>query len=575
MNRAVTRKLVFAAILICIFTGLRIVHLPSDPPWDLSTSAGIFTDEHHNIYCVRNKILFGEWMMTKWNMYILSPLWTILQYPILLLLGIGMWQIKILAIILSFLTMILIYRSFKEHFGYWHGILAVSLVGLNYILMMYNRLGLWENLIMFFMALTLFFWQRAVRTKRHVHFFLAGCAAFLVFVAKGMTAYFVVSFFLALLLTQPSGGAKRKAWLKNLTFGVLGIIAAAFVWYVAFYLPNTEQLELLRSNWTGRAFPKHPVITLLTVTSPILLRFRFMPLTLLACWFYGLQLLNRRYFKIDPVEMLILFWLAGAAAFPSILNYNPMRYFLPAVLPIILASVIFIMRLVSPEPDGLERRAAPLQFYGFLFLYLSATFYYFVIPYTGIYFHEAARVLHIEGMNPWQRLVMSLFLGGGLTLVTGFFMSFGRISGIIAVLRKPLAVFFIGGILVVNMKFYLRWALEPTYVIRDSSREVGKILEPDAFILGQGVTPLVIENKIRCLAYPNMFDDGKRLFYDYPVTHLYLSHYANRINSYKKHYPVLMEYSEVIASYEIWGQKFHLFEVNVPPEEREQAFKYR
>ena len=116
MDRAITRKFIFAAILICLFTGLRIVNLPSDPPWDLSTSAAIFTDEHHNIYCVRNKILFGEWMMTKWNMYIFSPLWTILQYPILLLLGIGMWQIKILAIILSFLTMILIYRSFKEYF---------------------------------------------------------------------------------------------------------------------------------------------------------------------------------------------------------------------------------------------------------------------------------------------------------------------------------------------------------------------------------------------------------------------------------------------------------------------------
>jgi 4-amino-4-deoxy-L-arabinose transferase-like glycosyltransferase len=575
MNRAIARKLVFAAILICLFTGLRIVHLPSDPPWDLSTSAGIFTDEHHNIYCVRNKILFGEWMMTKWNMYIFSPLWTILQYPILLLLGIGMWQIKVLAIILSFLTMILIYRSFREYFGYWYGILAVSLVGLNYILMMYNRLGLWENLIMFFMALTLFFWQRAVRTKRHVYFFLAGCAAFLVFVAKGMTAYFVVSFFLTLLLTQPSGGVKRAAWLKNLTFGVLGIIAAASVWYAAFYLPNTEQLELLRSNWTGRAIPRHPVMTLLTVTSPILLRFRFMPLTLLTCWFYGLQLLNRRRLSIDPVEMLILFWLAGAAAFPSILSYNPMRYFLPAVLPIILTSAIFIMRFVSPGPDGLERRAAPLRFCGFLFLYLSATFYYFVIPYTGIYLHEAARVLHIEGMNPWQRLVMSLFLGGGLTLLTGFFMSLGRTSGIIAVLRKPLAVVLIGAILAVNMNFYLRWASKPTYVIRDSSREVGKMLKPDAFILGQGVTPLVIENKIRCLTFPNMFDDGRKIFLDYPVTHLYLSHYANRINAYKKHYPLVMEYSEVIASYEIWGKEFHLFELNIPPEERERAFKYR
>jgi len=506
-----------------------------------------------------------------------------------------MWQIKVLPLALSFLIIILIYRSFKEYFGYWHGVLAASLVGLNYTLIMYNRLGLWENLIIFFMALTFFFWQRAVRTKRYLYFFLAGSAAFLVFVAKGMTAYFVVSFFLTLLLTGFSGGAKGKVWLKNLTFGVLGILAAASVWYVVFYFPNAEQLEQLRSYWSGHSFAKRPVIKLLTGTSPIFHRFRFMPLTLLTCWFYGLTLLNRRRLRIDPVEMLILFWLAGAAAFPSMLRYNPLRYFLPAVLPIILIAAIFIMRFLSSEPDALKRRATALhptgtlypkgqashhpagtlQFYVLLFLYLSATFYYFAIPYIRVYRPGAAKILYIGGINLWQMLVISLILGGGLTFITGFFRSFSKISGVVAVLKKPLTLFLLSAILVININFYLRWALNPTYVIRDSSRAVGKLLKPDAFILGQGVTPIVIENKLRCLAFPNMFDNGKTIFHDYPVTHLYLSKYAKRLQSYKKHYPLVMEHSRIIATYHIWNQDFHLFELNIPPEEKERAFRYR
>ena len=125
------------------------------------------------------------------------------------------------------------------------------------------------------------------------------------------------------------------------------------------------------------------------------------------------------------------------------------------------------------------------------------------------------------------------------------------------------------------MNFYLRWALKPGYIIRDTSRTVGSMLKPDSLVVGQGVMPLLIETKIRYVQYPNWYEDGKTIFYDYPVTHLYLPDYAGHLRWFKKHYPVVLKYSKTIAAYKIWGKKFYLFELNIPAEKREIAFRYR
>ncbi len=593
------RKFLWILILICFFTGLRFVYLPADPPWDISTSAAIFTDECHNVHCVRNKLLFGEWQMDKYNSFIYSPLWTILQYPVLRLLGIGLAQIKVLGIILSFLGMILIYKSFREYFGYGYGILAVTLTGLNYILIMYNRLGLYENLIIFFMVLTLFLWQRAIRTKRYVYFFLTGCAAFLVLVSKGMTAHFLVAFLITLVFSHAFRRGGWRTCLKCLGFSILGIIAVAGVWYLFFYHPNIEEIQVLKSGWLRRFMSPHPVKKILIGTNPVFHRLRFMPATLIVCWFYCIGLLNRRPMKLEPVEMLIFLWLVGAATFPNMLTYNPLRYYLPAIPPLIFLSVIFIMRLAG-ESDGAQRMIPSCRFYTLNFLFLSGTFFYFVIPYTRHYVHRIAEIAHIQELNILQTLTLSLFLGAGLTFVIAFIVRLRKTLSLISsfnppippftkggdreigggyrwgcVLRRLVAVFITVAILVINANFYLQWVLEPGYIIRDTSRKLGSMLEPDSLIVGQGVMPLLIETKVRYVQYPNWYEDGKKIFYDYPVTHLYLPDYAGHLRWFKKHYPVVLKYSKKMATYKIWEKKFYLFELNVPPEKRETAFRYR
>ena len=157
--------------IFLLFILFRLVNINANPPSDLSTSAGIWADEMHNVHQVRNKILFDSWQMDRYPSAAYSPIFAGLQYVILSVIGVGLWQIKILPIALSMFSLLLAYKSFKEYFGYRYGLTAAILLGFNYTFIMYNRLGLYENMVVFFILLTLFFWQRAVRTeRRHISF---------------------------------------------------------------------------------------------------------------------------------------------------------------------------------------------------------------------------------------------------------------------------------------------------------------------------------------------------------------------------------------------------------------------
>jgi len=199
----------YIPLMFVLFLGLRFVHLQADPPTGLSFSAGIFVDEMQLIHQVRNKILFGSWEMDRFPSNAYSPLWALLQYGILSTIGVGLWQIKILPVLLSITTLVLIYKALSEYYGFRFGLTAVLLLGLNYTFIMYNRLGLLENLVITVMMTAFFFWQRAVRTENQLYFYLTGVSAGFVFIAKSLHFYLVISIALTFIAYLFNKGIKE------------------------------------------------------------------------------------------------------------------------------------------------------------------------------------------------------------------------------------------------------------------------------------------------------------------------------------------------------------------------------
>jgi len=572
------------SFLICLFflsfITLRVIHIRANPPSHLSYSAGIFVDEMHNIHQVRNKILFGSWRLDKFPSIAYSPIFAGLQYIILSVVGIGMWQIKILPIFLSILSLFLLYKSFEEYFGGPYGIVAIILLGFNYTFAMCNRLGLFENLIIFFIFLTLFLWQRALRTERKLYFFLTGVSTILAFAAKTMAFYFVCAMVLTLLLYYVQRRKERNAFNLFLFF-LLGFILTGILWYLACYLPFKADLSRLGPSWLKLALRKgifYPLIR----PNPIFARLRFLPLTLGLGFLYAFIALYKFLKapeKIDLFEMSIFLWFLIGLSFLSVILYRPTRYYFPVLPSIVLLCAIGISRfaerkrsieLFSPK-DGL--------FYTIFFTASVLITYYFIIPYVRRYLPHLARIVLVKHLSRGGDFLASLFFGSLFLIVLGVFDKWARGNGYRGNLKQPLrqgaTYFFIATILLINFHFYLHWARKPDYSIVRTSRNIGNMLPPDSVMMGQGVMAVGIENKIRYVQAPNWFEDSRNLFNDYRVTHLFISHYAHYIEWYRRHYPLVMKYSKIIAKYRIGRKTFYLFQIDIPESMKKRACQFR
>jgi 4-amino-4-deoxy-L-arabinose transferase-like glycosyltransferase len=579
----VRQKKLLILFLLILFSIVRFAYLAADPPWNLSYSAGIWTDGAHNVHAARNKILFGEWQIDAWNPTIHSPLWTYLEYVILSVIGVGFWQMNILPILLSIFSIVLFYLSFKEYFGFKYGLVILLLMGTNYMLIMFNRLALFENLMFFFMALTLFFYQRAVKQRKRVYFFLTGISTLLVFAAKNLGVYFVAAAFVALAAFFIQD-VRENGWKKPFNHAALfsgGFILSLTVYLLIFYIPNFDYISKLGTHWLNQTGISSGFLSAAQrVWRPELLcgRLRFMPFTLtVGCMYFITILLSffRKPFRIDAVELFIWLWFLAGIEFIGVLNYTPTRYYL-SVMPAVI-SLACLGMLKFQGSSSLEKcRQWDWKFLLTIILWCLFVFLY-VLPccLPG----WLTRLGSIREASRAKQAGFCFILSGVLAVLLGLTLSglkelkYG--SKIYRISKNVLFLAMIFLIVIFNGKLYRSWALRRGYAIVNSSRDIGRLLPPDSVIAGNGVMAMTVENKLKPVLAPHYFDDGTEIFYKYNVTHLFLSKYADKLGWYKKHYPEVMKYSRVIARYRIWRQNFYLFEINIPEEKKAEAYKYR
>ena len=149
--------------LVCLFLllfALRAVYLTADPPVDLDWSGGLFFDEGMLVHGARNKVLFGTWNLDEWNDFYISPILAYIKWGVFAALGVGIAQARLIPLFFSMLTLLFFYLAMKESFERRTAVLAVALLGLDYVFIMFNLLWLSENAIVFFMVLTAYLWQR-------------------------------------------------------------------------------------------------------------------------------------------------------------------------------------------------------------------------------------------------------------------------------------------------------------------------------------------------------------------------------------------------------------------------------
>ncbi len=146
-------------LMILFFTLMRAVRITADAPPHLSTSAALFTDEGFKTLSAKNKILYGTWKWSPEDQYRswhkASPFPVFLYEKWFSLFGTGLASIRSLNVLFSTLSMFAIFFLVKKRYDRETAFLALFIFGISHFTSMYQRLGFFENQLVFFSLLSM------------------------------------------------------------------------------------------------------------------------------------------------------------------------------------------------------------------------------------------------------------------------------------------------------------------------------------------------------------------------------------------------------------------------------------
>jgi 4-amino-4-deoxy-L-arabinose transferase-like glycosyltransferase len=573
------------ALLFLALFALRALHPTADPPVDLDWSGGIFFDEGMLVHGARNKILFGSWDLDEWNDFYLSPILTYIKWAVLSVAGVGIAQERLIPLGFSFLTLIVFYLALKESFDRKTAVVGLFLLGFNYIFLMFNRLGLTETPVTFFMVLTAYLWQKgfgragggpAADRLRPGTFFLAGVSGFLAYVFKNFPHFLQVPLVAMLLAfrAQPAPALGARPAARRVTSAVLclvGILVPFLVWYLVFYRRYAASITQAMSYFQYQSVPAHLEQLLINVVSPPF--FDYFARTPVALLFsvagvaYVVHLSFNDRERLRPLDLFMACWYVAHFLVYIVLTYRPVRYFVPVIPPMCALAARVMVASGSARAATIPRRLSIAS------MPVLAAWLTLLVGY-GLFPLLARRGL----LSPltWERRMLAAAVGSALIvaaaavvcrLAGGRARILPRHAAAVAFVAVPLAV-----TLVVEGHQYAQWALDPHHVIRDVSHELGRTLD-HAVIAGLGAPMVVLENRHRALHVYERFFNFRDTFDRFPVTHLFMGAFNQEVDFYYRAYPAEMQRATLLRVYPIKDSHFYLYSLEEPSVERVAAVK--
>ncbi|GAK58093.1 hypothetical protein U27_05066 [Candidatus Vecturithrix granuli] len=575
MRRKQLLSLLLVFVVVVGLCGLRLVHLTADPPADLSWSGGLFFDEGAYTHNARNQILFGEWKLDDWNDFYYSPILTILKWGVFSVIGIGIAQERLVSIAFCGLTLWVLYLALRVTLRRSTAILSVILLGINYMYVMYSRLGLFEIPLIFFMVLTMFFWQLGLKHQHtsprwhsHACMFLAGVSCFNVYIFKALAIYFlpVPLTGLVVLWFAAKDRLARKRLLTLAGTFLAGMILTVAVWYVAFFAPNYEAIHRIGAFVTMLSLPRSLTHFYREVcATPFFAIFLRTPVVLalsIAYLLYPLYVLLHQRSKLEPADVFLSLWFFAHFFFFLGYGYRPPRYYVPIIPPMCALAARGIVWTVQVRKLQIPYRISPV-FWGLCWLIGSVLWTGVLIP--GAYQYGAIPHFTVPHISGYSRMALSVFLAGGCTFLA-FWLARRHQGGFIHLPHHILLIMAGLSLLIslnINGRQYARWALHPNYVVRNISRELGTMLD-NAYLAGLATTMLCLENTHKALYVWHNFTNYQNTFQRFPVTHLFLAEFNDEVGYYRHSFPEVMKRATLLKTYWIKGSRFHLYSIIDP-----------
>jgi len=534
------KKGIGLALILVVAAVLRSQHIKADPPTilpQISGSAGIYFDE--GIYChnARNKILFGQWITDEWNPLVYNAPLTLIYYLGFKLFGISIVTVKAINILFGLLGILLFHAGLRRYLGSRPALALTVLFAFDYYWLMYNRIGLLENFsgLCFLLGFYLFVWSEE---KRWPAFFL-GLIAAVAALSKYLFVYFLISTLLAVAYR-----AWRRFDARSFLVFLAGGLTAGLPWFFGIYLPFRSTFSKIGSGWGMLSLPRsidQAFSNLLHNPLPRYLQLLPMAgflLVLFGAWALLKILRFRTTGRPKGIDVFISFWIAGAILTMGLLNYRPLRYYLP-LIPALYLAVSLLIR----DRDWI--RSESRLFWPLVILPAALFFPFFQFLTAG----------------------SSAFLVFPLVLRLFVFLS---LAGIIIFFAAPntawktafaTAVFVVMlgcSLFLYNSQFYRR----PTYRLEAASRFM-ETLPAGSVVMGQEAPRLTLETRFKAiLSYENWFNDSDPFTRYAPNYLLVLDRFGDaEMGWIRRKFPDVANSLKRVRAFRIWDTTVSLYRV--------------
>ena len=346
---------------------LRVVALRSDPFRQLDWSAGLMTDEGFNIHNARNLILFGHVRTDEYNNMLMSPLFHFAQVPIFKMFGVGAVQARLISVICSLLTLLLLWMALRRVFDSRIAFTAVALLGLDHTNLLYNRMALMDTPAALLAVMAFYAFARGATVERRAvsqnqkwpWFAVCGCLIALTVTVRIVSVYLLLVPFVALgpqLLRSRNAesASSLRSWRRTSSSELislsLGTLAVLLLYFLFWYWPHYAELSAMSHYYRARQIPNSLLRLSMNVYDSLLgstraladYLFRHSPIMFTLAL---LGLLVRRKTRAHSVEIYLVGWLLLGLGLLAVSSYSPSRYYVTTYPALAALAAISLWRL--------------------------------------------------------------------------------------------------------------------------------------------------------------------------------------------------------------------------------------
>ncbi len=446
-------------LIICSF------FISADPPLSLTGHQAPWVEPPTYLETVRVKILTGEWGNMRNVLYF--PLYIYPIYWVSLIFGNGYFSLRILSIIMSSLSMFFLISALKKYLNRY--ILFIgSFIVLNYVLMMYTRLGFFYVFVNFWGCLTIYFYSKG--PTKNLYLFLCGVSSCCAFFTQLLSFLFIFPFSLLILLDTIFIHRKYKTIISYIS----GFICVTILYLLILDVNISELYNYIIFNFFEKrgALSGEPS-TLSNVISLFQTKLFYgrMPFLFILASLFSLLIISniKNFFKnLHWFERLALLWFGFEILFFSLIQYRAIRYHILVIPPMILLMFGFLRNYYDNKSFIYERKKYVFNIIIYIFTILI---FYILI--------KRAYAIPLPNTNLYISLIAIFYIG-----LFAFFIINSKIK-LPESYKYPGIVFILIFSVFINIfQYYDNFSSKRNSVIIDGGNDLPVVLNNNAVITG-------------------------------------------------------------------------------------------